>query len=268
MLQWDLLTIQQFLIIAQDIYARLNARVEHDLEGWDERYVPAVINGMRTMRRMSPMEVWRGWRGGASQLKPISDEAMALLLVGTSEGSSELTTRSGMFTLTNSEISGDRLRFDARALPDREKFLVVVNPFKPDAAFAFDARRRFVAKCPRIWSADMAEIESVHRACGEAAKREAEMLTPLRARHLQEAREKTARHARNAGVLHPETPEDKAVARRQAKRAGSIDEFCSAEPADDSVPVELPDAADFGAGPSGAEPSATPCLGPEDFLNP
>ncbi|MCA1659010.1 MAG: hypothetical protein LC642_00490, partial [Verrucomicrobiaceae bacterium] len=56
-IQWDLCTLQQFQIVAAEIYARLNARTKHRLEGWDERYVPDRRTGK--MRRMSPLEVWR-----------------------------------------------------------------------------------------------------------------------------------------------------------------------------------------------------------------
>jgi hypothetical protein len=245
MLTWPLLTIQQFRLIAEEIYARINDRKEHELEGWDERYLPDPRTGL--MRRMSPSEVWRA---GARGLRPLADEAIALILLGAS--GSERSTRNGMLEVKDSEISGDVLRFDATLLPDREKFLTVINPFKPDALFVFDARQRFVAKCPRIFSVPREDIEAIQRACGRAAKQEAELLTPMRARHLQEARNKAAMHKHNGEVIDldaPVTAEEKALSRRQAKRAGSIEDLCA-----ESEPIQPFQPPDF----SGVGDTASP----------
>jgi hypothetical protein len=145
MLMWPLLTIQQFQAIAAEIYARINARTEHELEGWDMHYVPDRRTG--GMRRLSPEEVWRP---GARQLAHLRPEAVALILLR--DNGVERLTKRGMFELTESEISGDLMRFDARVLGDREKFLTLLNPFDPTAIFAFDSHGRFAAACPRIHS--------------------------------------------------------------------------------------------------------------------
>jgi hypothetical protein len=225
MLRWPLLTIQQFRVIAEAIYAKINGRTEHDLEGWDMRYLPDPRMG--GMRKMSPSEVWRG---GSRGLRPLDDESIAMIL--SADLGTERTTRNGMLEVKDSEISGDVLRFDATRLSDREKYLTVLNPFRPDDLFVFDSRNRFVAKCARIASVDRADVEAVQRACGRAAKQEAEMLAPLRARHLQEARNKAAMHAHNAEVLDQGRADDSVppgLMRRQAKRIGSVEDFLESD---------------------------------------
>jgi hypothetical protein len=106
-----------------------------------------------------------------------------------------------MIELRDGEVSGDLLRYDALALPDREKFLTVLNPFDPSRLFCFDARGGFVAACERLHSVCRSDVEAVQREMGRAAKQEATLLAPLRLRHLAEAREKAALHEHNARVL-------------------------------------------------------------------
>lgn len=194
MLKWDLMTIQQFQSIAGNIYQRINARTDHDLEGWDMHYVPDTRTGR--MRRLSPAEVWRP---GARQLVRLRPEAIALILLD--DNAVERTTRRGLIELNDHEISGDVLRYDAHQLADREKYLTVLNPYHPEALFVFDARGRYVAACPRVHSVSRADVEAVQRECGAAAKVEADRLAPFRARHLGDAREKAAMHRHNAEIL-------------------------------------------------------------------
>ncbi len=192
MLRWPMLTIQQFRAIAAEIYDRINARTDHDLEGWDLMHVPCS----GTMRRLSPAEVWRSGRRNLVRLRP---EAVAGILVR--DNGAELTARRGMLELTVGEISGDPLRFDARDLPDREKFRCVVNPYSPDTLFAFDSRNAFVAACPRIYAVCKSDVAALQRECGAAAHAEAERLAPFRARHAAEARQRAADMRHNARVL-------------------------------------------------------------------
>jgi hypothetical protein len=203
MLQWPLLTIQQFLVIAGEIYERINARTQHRLEGWDQNYVPDRRTGL--MRRMAPVEVFNRGRRDLITLPP----DVVALIIGL-DMAEERSVRRGMIELTSAEISGDVLRFQALDLKDGEKYRTVLNPSRPDALMAFDAKGRFVAACPRILSADRSDAEAVQRACGKAAKVEAALLAPLRARHLAEARQKMAMHKNNAEVVGGTTPAEKA----------------------------------------------------------
>lgn len=229
MLRWDLLTIQQFRAVASEIYARINARTDHDLEGWDLMHVPDPRTGY--MRRLSPAEVWRA---GSRQLTRLRPEAAAGILV--KDNGVELTARRGMLEVTNGEISGDPLRFDARFLTDREKYRCVLNPFAPDALFVFDARNAFVAACPRVESICRGNVAALHRECGAAAHAEAERLAPFSARHAAEARQRAADMRHNARVLsgEPASPaelaQDRSTNARLRREDGQIDDLLLVTP--------------------------------------
>jgi hypothetical protein len=197
-LQWDLCTFGQFQLIAQEIYARINARTEHDLEGWDDRYIPTQSG---QMRRLSPLEVWKA---GKRELRPISPEVVAMI-VGTKSGK-ERPVRNHQISFVNSEISGDPLRFDAHQLPPRSKFLCVLNPFDTDRLLCFNARGRYVATLRRLHSVDRGDVEAVQRAAGQSAKIESALLAPIRKRQLKAARLKLASHKNNARVLDTSRP--------------------------------------------------------------
>ncbi len=218
MLRWEVLTIQQFRAIAEEIYARINARTDHDLEGWDMHYLPDPRLG--GMRRMSPAEVWRA---GSRQLQRLRPQAVASILL--QDMGEEITVRGGKLVTRDGSVSGDVLRYDARMLTDGERYRTILNPYAPDALWTFDAKGRFVAACPRITSVDRADLAAVQEACGRAAKAEAEALAPFRARHLKEAREKAARARHNAAVVSgaPVTSEERAKARLLRQIGGQAD---------------------------------------------
>lgn len=199
-----LLTIQQFRHVADQIYTRINNRTDHDLEGWDMHYVADHTRpGM--MRRKSPADIWQPARKRLTRLDP---SVVALMLYR--DCAVERLTRSHMFQFQDGELTGDVLRFDASDLADREKYATVLNPFAPDQLYVFDAAGRFIQAAPRITSVPRADTEALHRACGEAASREAKLLQPLRIRHMAEAREKKRMHDHNAnliaGVTTPAVP--------------------------------------------------------------
>ena len=220
-LRWPLLTIQQFRHLAGQIYARINSRSQHELEGWDTHYTPDPRTGL--MRRLSPQEVWSP---GARQLVRLRPESIALLLL--QDQGIELTTRRQQFELRDAEISGDLLRFDARLLKDREKYLCVLNPYDPSALHVFDARGRFVTACPRIWAVDRGDLDAVHRECGAAAQAFTEAVKPYRERHSREARELAAARRHNAEILRrpaSEKPVSQATAARIGRESGDIEDF-------------------------------------------
>lgn len=213
MLQWPLLTVQQFQVIAKEIYDRINARTEHRLEGWDMNYVPDRRTG--GMRRMAPVEVFNRGRRDLETLPP---EVIAMILgVDFAE---PRTVRNGMVEIKGSKVTGNVLRFSAQHLKEGETYQAVLNPYRPDTLWMFDSKGRYVGNCPSVFTPSRAEVEQVQRQCGEAARIEADALAPLRARHLQEAREKKAMHQHNTAVItgRPITPEEKAVA-LQGRRA-------------------------------------------------
>jgi len=221
MLRWPLLSIQQFQAIAGEIYQRINDRTDHELEGWDMHYVPDLRRG--GMRRKSPNEIFRP---GARQLTRLRPQAIASILLP--DMGEERSVRRGMIETRDGGISGDVLRYDARILSDGERYSTILNPYAPDTIWAFDAKGRFVAACPRINSVDRADLQAVAESCGRAAKAEAEALAPFRSRHLKEAREKAANALHNAAVVSgaPITSEDRARVRlmRSVDAAGLLDD--------------------------------------------
>jgi hypothetical protein len=219
-LQWPVCTFQQFQIIAHEIYARINARTNHNLEGWDARYVPNRNGGLR---RMAPVEYWQQ---GRRNLRPISPEAAALI-IGTDDGV-ERPVRNGMIELRDGEISGDVLRFDAHNLPARGKFLTVLNPFDTNRLTCFDARGAYVATLDRLQSVCRSDAAALQLSCGRAARIEAEMLEPLRRRHMRDAREKRDRHVHNARLCdrsRPFTEEERIADRTRKENTVPIEDF-------------------------------------------
>jgi hypothetical protein len=197
-IEWDLCTLQQFQIVADEIYARINQRTKHDLEGWDERYVPDRRTGK--MRRMSPLEVWRP---GCRQLRPIKPH-VAAMIVGT-EGGETRTVRNGEIEITSCEISGDPIRFAAHQLQPRGKYLCVLNPFDTSVN-VYDASERYVATLQRIAVPGRNRVEAVHRECGRAEKALVEQLAPMRRRAMKQAQLKGGRHNHNARVFDTSRP--------------------------------------------------------------
>lgn len=231
MLQWPILSIQQFQGIAAEIYARINDRTDHELEGWDMHYVPDLRRG--GMRRKSPNEVFRS---GSRELTRLRPQAIASILLA--DSGEERSVRRGMIETRDGEISGDVLRYDARILAEGERYSTILNPYAPEKIWVFDAKGRFVAACPRITSVNRSDLRAVAEACGRAAKAEAEALAPFRARHLKEAREKAANARHNAGVVSgaPITGEERAKARLLRQIAGSADALLE-ESSEEAEPV-------------------------------
>lgn len=248
-IQWDLCTLQQFQIIAAEIYARINERQKHDLEGWDERYVPDRRTGL--MRRMSPLEVWRP---GSRALKPIRPH-VAAMIVGT-EGGETRTVRNGEIEITSCEISGDPVRFAAHQLQPRGKYLCVLNPFD-STLNVYDAGSRYVATLQRIAVPGRSNVEAVHEQCGRAEKALAEQLAPMRRRAMKQAQLKGDRHNNNSRVYdlsRPFTQEDKLEAKERKALTAPMTAFVAEDGSDpyaEEVPVvvnarirQLPDEQD------------------------
>lgn len=238
-IQWDLCTLQQFQIVAAEIYARINERTKHDLEGWDERHVPCRQTGK--MRRMSPLEVWRP---GSRELQPIEPH-VAAMIVGQS-GGRERPVRKGEISFTNSEISGDPLRFDATRLPPRSSYLCVLNPFDPRSLTLFNAKGHYVTTLARINVPDRDRVDAVHRECGRAEKALNDRLVPMRRRAMKQARLKSERHRNNLRVTdlsQPFTADEKLEAKERKELTAPMTAFLAedgsdpfaAEPIDSAV---------------------------------
>lgn len=202
MLRFDLLEFRQFQNLALDIYQRINDRTEHDLEGWGDLVVQAERNlkvaatGCGVMRRMSPNEVWQR---GNRELVKLPPAGIAMLL-GHELGTERVMKRA-MFEFSDKEIDSDDVRFEALGLIEGEKYFTVLNPFAPNELFAFKANGSFVGVCPRIASVCKGDAEALHRACGRAARIEAELLAPVAKRGASITRNRIENAQHNARVI-------------------------------------------------------------------
>ena len=142
------------------------------------------------------------------------------------------------FEFTDAEVGPGLHRFDSIAfnfygealqLRDTEIYETFVNPFAPDTLFVRRADGSYIGECRRMDKPCRGDAEAVQRACGEAARREKELLLPMRNRHIAEAREKARRHNHNADVLSgkPITMADRMQAIADKERVTSINEFLS-----------------------------------------
>jgi len=235
-LQWDLCTLQQFQLIAQEVYARINARTKHKLEGWDDRYVPDKQRG--GLRRMSPYEVWTP---GSRALKPITLE-VAAMIVGTT-GGQERQVRKDEISITDAAISGDPLRFAASHLPPRSKYLCVLNPFDTKRLTLFNSKGGYVTTLERIDVPCRSNVEALQVSCGRAEKALAERLLPMRRRGMKQARAKRDRALHNGKVTdlsRPFTDAEKIEAQVRRELTAPMTAFLAddgSDPYADGAPV-------------------------------
>jgi hypothetical protein len=260
LLQLPLLNTNQFFQVAHAIYSNIENRTEHDLEGWDEHMVAeyqhgglwlnqssmlaltpaeqqlsmALLQGGNIAtrnRRLSPREVWDR---GSSDLIRIHPETVCDILGP--DLASERTISRQMIEFQDREIQQDPLRYSALVIDkhnretlirDGEKVLAFANPFDPSHLFLQDAQGRYIGTAPRVQSVCKSDIDAIHRACGEAAHIESLALAPVRARHMQDARDRAARARNNARVLSGDaiTPEQIAVRDRIRDERGTLDDI-------------------------------------------
>jgi len=250
LLDFPLLEINQYLNIAAHLDAEISRDREHELEGWIEAgnvvqsykfggqdiletaltaeqrsaIVPMIEAGLLQAEpmRMSRREVWER---GSGDLIPLPGWGVCEILGD--DLAREVTVRDNMIAIQDAEVGPGTFRFEnafrdpegrAGTLRDAETYQGFINPFALGTLFVRDARGRYVGECRRIHAPGRTDIEAVHRAMGVAAKREAELLAPLAARHAEEAREKLARHRHNAAVIAEATSAPRVPAAEQKKR--------------------------------------------------
>lgn len=245
-LKYDLLTSEDFHFAAADIYRELENSPRHELEGWHEcgHVLPQVllagqwhdihqlspaeaqlVNQLAQAgelptqtRRLSRREVWD--MGEKSLIKLPAYGVWAII---SADLCKPQTIRNHQFNFTDPEVGPSPLRFHSYVkddegrqfdLTDRETYEVFVNPFAPAHLFVGDSQRRFLGVAHAITTPCRGDQDAVNRACGAAAKREAELLAPLRQRHQRDAREKRDAAAHNITVLEGTDKDDRARASR------------------------------------------------------
>jgi hypothetical protein len=266
LLRMPLLEHNQFMQVAMSLYKNIEDYTDHELEGWIESgnvvnemlignswisaeqflCLPApeqaIVNAalsagsIRTRpRKMSRREVWDL---GAPSLRKLSGYGVVAIM-----GKDELKPRpmrDGRFEFKDQEVAPGTLRFEG-VVRDLEgcwrrlsegTYLCFVNPFASETLFVCDAKGGYLGESRAMTAACRADLEDVQRGMGQAIKTEAELLEPLRLRHLEDAREKRAMHEHNASVADSSTPDDIDRA-KQKKKAEKKYRTVTGELADD-----------------------------------
>jgi hypothetical protein len=262
LLRFPLLEQTQFMLVLSDIYKFLETDHEHNLEGWIEcghttqelnllgqwwtqealltlpesqqQMAIALLNAgtlQARPRKLSRLEVWQR---GSADLVRISGGTVCDIL-GPSYAA-ERKVSGHRFGFRDKDLGPGDHYFDAIVedaeghhihLKEGETYLTTANPFAPDQLFVKDAKGRFLGIAPRITRVSRHDVESIHRAIGAAAKKETQLLAPLRQRQMQASREKLALHRHNAGVI--EDHQD-AIADFTTRATAALDSALDAEP--------------------------------------
>lgn len=211
----------EFLPLLSDIYAQINGRDWHQLEGWNEcghfsidyRMAPdtdqwigrdqflslppttrELLHSAATadarflrQRKLSPAEVHAQNRPTLARIPAyVVAEILGL------DFAREERVEGSYFEFTDTEIAPEELRFESRIrtpegreveLIDRERYQVFVNPLSPDQLFVHDARGVHLGIAKRVQRVCRADVEALQRAHGRAKQRLADKLAPVRARH-------------------------------------------------------------------------------------
>ena len=252
----------EYHALAHELYSGIDEDPEHELDDWEEcghivteleiapgHWMPqsevlkspeasALVRQLLEAGRMNsrPRKMSRGevWRAGAADLVKITGEGVCAILGD--DLAVPRRVQNNRFEFTDAEVGPGLHRFDSIAfnfygealqLKDGENYETFVNPFAPDMMFVRRADGSYIGECRRMDKPCRGDAEAVQRACGEAAKREKELLLPMRNRHIAEAREKARRHGHNADVLSggPVTAEEQAAAREAARTSKSAARF-------------------------------------------
>lgn len=243
MLRFPVLSDRQFLEICLNVYGRINARTEHELEGWDLHVVPDESRPGR-VRRMSPMEVWRQGHRALTRFRA-DQVAMVLyreaLIV-------ERTVSRAAIEFDDAELSADSVRFDCAAFRDGEKYGTLLNPFAPDLLFLFDARGRYVGVAPRLHRASRADADELRREFGRVNKVFTERLAPVARLGREVAEQRIADLRHNAEVLAAAQVKREARPEMRAARAGAAMAAATETlPADTEAPVTETESIDLTA---------------------
>jgi hypothetical protein len=277
----------QFTGLCLDIYARINARTDHELEGWVKSGL--VVNEWRVndqqpwlpqatflalpapeqavmrqliessprlsrARKLSPQEVFQSGQGSLQKVKTF----LLPVLLGPEFGT-ERRVHNGLFEWDDQSISPDPIRFLARSnnaqLPEGEKYLTYLNPFSPTELVLCNAKGGYVGSCQPWASPCHSDVERIHRQMGMARKIEAELLAPVARRGADLSREKLAMHQHNAAVLAGKATADP----RLRNFKGTMDDLVEDEaPSADAPRESTGDLSDFVEAPqptSTAQPS-------------
>ena len=253
------LEVNQARWLVDEVMERINNRKEHELEGWLEAGLTtldfelpdigiisaqkflampadkqAAIQAIATplARKMSPREVFDAGRPRLIRLRP---EQTALLLRDVA-GQEVTVGKDHLISFDDESISPNPLRYLAHHFAPGDKFTAVVNPLSPNSAHLFDARGAWVGLVSAWQTVRRDDIEGLHRQMGQAAKVEAELLTPVAAAGAKLTQQRIAEAQNNAEVLGGDT---KRQARKLKNFDGEVGELAEAtQPETPALPAD------------------------------
>ncbi len=238
MLQLPFLEFNQWKQLVGEVYDRINGRIDHDLEGWEEAgltlpeyrlgleapwmpmtkllsmpadhrgAVERLIDqpGMVRVRKLSPAEVWHLGRGNLKRLDP----HYVPLILGERNAKMLRVQDDHTITFQDKRIGPGMHRFLAQVQTERGEliplqpgasFAVYATPFDPSAVFVATEDNSFLGIARRLQTVCKTDTEAIHRQIGKAMHFEKQLLDPMRARHAEKAAAKQQMHEHNARVL-------------------------------------------------------------------
>lgn len=239
LLRFPFVQFHQFHAILDDIYRFINARHEHELEGFEaaglvaqeyrlatteKRWLPgetlsklsteqqdavlALIQqpGLSRCRKLAPVEVWEQGRRGLVKLPVwcVPD------ILGHDLAIERKVGADGLFCFEDRELAAAPFRYLARAmnrdgyevlLRDGETYQTFVNPFALDQLVVCDVRGGYIGTCRRLESVRKDDPEKLYKAMGDAAHTEVVRLGEYRARHAGEVEQKVEDERFNKLIL-------------------------------------------------------------------
>lgn len=259
LLRFGYLTWDQWLVVIEERWRRLNAITEHSLEGWEK------LGFVREEFRLGDGEPWRAV-SSIGALPPAGQEAIAAALRGApsllrsrrmSRGEAWDSRRHELTALPHWRL-GEILPEDfavERTLSDRrwfefedadlgpgdhvyegrittpegrpellrrgERYNVFANPLDPQNLLVCDGRFRVLGVAPRVERACRCDAEAAQRAHRRVSRDFAEAAAPFVEAGAKRARAETERLRHNAGVLDLSRPKTEAE-RRIAERVKGV----------------------------------------------
>lgn len=216
-LRHPVLKYSQFTEILAGIYAQINGRTDHNLEGWSDNtlieyqqtpgnWIPysqldftndlqrqmfmmqAGQQGLLRERKLSPWEVWTGGSTGLLKM-PLS---IYVDFIG-DEGDFGRTVkvRKGVLTVQDKDISPEPLIYKSqvrlglepyRELQEGAEYHVVINPYNVNALVVLDDRKRILGEAPLYTRIAKLDTEEIYRETGRTAARIEQMTGEQQAR--------------------------------------------------------------------------------------
>lgn len=245
----------EFVRLAIELYGDIDARTEHELEGWREleftvnewrssvfiedwqssqsllalpyndQLAIAAQPGLMRTRLMSPLEVKQRH---IRELTKVPEYALPILLGKEFAIRSRVGTKAPLFEVNDSEAFAGSIYFAAalggtEPLRREQEFLLYVNPFNPARAVVCDLDNSYLGWVPFWDRPTMNDVERLHEQHGKASKlfaQETRDAVRFKASGIKAARDM---HRANTDVItgKPVTREEKQKARAIAKISGA-----------------------------------------------